>query len=43
MRDNNLATIRKTASTATTVRHEKSNHLARVVVLLEMLNLTEAD
>ena len=41
MYDNNFATIRKT--TATTVRHENSNHLACVVVLIEMLKPTEAD
>ena len=41
--DNNLATIRKNGSTVTTVRHENSNHLARIVVLLEMLKLTKTD
>ena len=44
MCDNNLATIKKTGSTATTVRHENTNDLERAVVLIEMLKPTgEAD
>ena len=43
MSDNKLAMIRKTGSTATTMRHENSNHLACIVVLIKMLKPTEAD